>query len=450
MAGIRVTQVCKLVLASPPSPLSPSASDVFGLTDTPSVHVIYARSVADSFSLTQSALPRQPIAVTAADTFTLTDAPAVVYVHCVHDTFSLADAATCVHCCALSATDTLGLVDQGSYQKIYQCGAADSLSWVHTTLVTYPHHLTVADTWSQAIYALDPTTGLLVVAGWRGLQDAVQLNTERANPSANTDSLALNDYATVVVLRASGISVSASDSLGLTDYAARNPPGTSASDQWTWTDTAAAARQRAPVGDPLGFVDTASCTVIRNLSVSDTLYLEESFVSFAATHLALWQYTPFVGPGSTNSPTPPPVTLSGPVAGIGPCRFVYPVNLPASPTSSVELRSPEFGNKDRLQFNRISRETRGGTLIVFADPIWPKIETQVLTFTGLSQTQAFALQTFISTYLGLEVGFVDWEQRYWQGVITNTTEPVVQDGRGCMFTASLEFECQLTPWPVVS
>jgi len=45
--------------------------------------------------------------------------------------------------------------------------------------------------------------------------------------------------------------------------------------------------------------------------------------------------------------------------------------------------------------------------------------------------------------LGLEIGYVDWEQRHWTGVITNTTEAVVQDGIGT-YTASLEFEGQLT------
>ena len=113
------------------------------------------------------------------------------------------------------------------------------------------------------------------------------------------------------------------------------------------------------------------------------------------------------GRGALGNPTPPG-PLVGPTAGIGTCRFVYPV---VSPTVSLPLRSPEFNNKDRLQFHRISRETRGGTLIVFADPMWPKVETQVLTFTGLSRTQSQALLGFIQAYFGLEVGFVDWEAR---------------------------------------
>ena len=60
-------------------------------------------------------------------------------------------------------------------------------------------------------------------------------------------------------------------------------------------------------------------------------------------------------------------------------------------TDTLVLRAPEFGNKDRLQFNRISRETRGGTLIVYADPMWPKTQTLVLTFSALKPAQAEAL-----------------------------------------------------------
>jgi hypothetical protein len=50
----------------------------------------------------------------------------------------------------------------------------------------------------------------------------------------------------------------------------------------------------------------------------------------------------------------------------------------------------------------------------------------------------------MANHLGEEVGFIDWEQRRWVGVITNTTDPVVQDGRSA-YTASLEFEGALAP-----
>jgi hypothetical protein len=61
--------------------------------------------------------------------------------------------------------------------------------------------------------------------------------------------------------------------------------------------------------------------------------------------------------------------------------------------SLAHAASVVFGNKDRLQFNRISRETRGGTVVVLADPIWPKIETQAITITGLTREQVWEAQT---------------------------------------------------------
>jgi hypothetical protein len=109
---------------------------------------------------------------------------------------------------------------------------------------------------------------------------------------------------------------------------------------------------------------------------------------------------------------------------------------------SVTLRNPELGNKDRLKFNRINRETRGGTLIVFADPMWPKVESLVLRFAGLKKAQADALLTFMQNHLGEEVGLLDWEQRYWRGVIVNPNDPVVEDSRGS-YSASFEFEGEL-------
>ena len=119
-------------------------------------------------------------------------------------------------------------------------------------------------------------------------------------------------------------------------------------------------------------------------------------------------------------------------------------DLPAPPPYSdwLTLRSPDLGNKDRLQFNRVSRESRGGTLVVFADPMWPKVQTQMLTFSGLKEQEARSLLDFMAAHLGLEVGYVDWEQRLWTGIITNPTEAMVQDGIG-MFTVGFEFEGEL-------
>jgi len=123
-------------------------------------------------------------------------------------------------------------------------------------------------------------------------------------------------------------------------------------------------------------------------------------------------------------------------------RLLYPATGIA--TDSITLPAPDFGNRDRLSFNRVLRETRGGTLIVYADPIWPKIQTLVLSFSGLTGAEAQALLEFFDNHLGQEIGLLDWEHRYWVGVVTTPDEPIVQDGKDS-FSASFEFEGQLEP-----
>ena len=61
-----------------------------------------------------------------------------------------------------------------------------------------------------------------------------------------------------------------------------------------------------------------------------------------------------------------------------------------------------------------------------------------------SSDQAQQLLAFLDAHLGEEIGCSTGKRRYWKGVITTPTEPVVQDGRDS-FSASLEFEGELVP-----
>jgi hypothetical protein len=117
----------------------------------------------------------------------------------------------------------------------------------------------------------------------------------------------------------------------------------------------------------------------------------------------------------------------------------------ATPTDTVELRAPELDNIDRLSFTRINRETRGGKLSVFADPAWPKTETVIATFVGLTRTEIEDLQTFFVDHIGEEIGMQDWEGREWVGVVTTPNESAVNDGGrnacgGKGWTITFEFE----------
>ena len=186
------------------------------------------------------------------------------------------------------------------------------------------------------------------------------------------------------------------------------------------------------------FSDSPGRLLVAQRSAESTITLTQSLTYGYETIGIRFQYHPLIGEGASDSPSP---TLAGPMSGVTvPFQLVYPATGTA--TDTVTLRAPALGNKDRLSFNRVLRETRGGTLIVFADPMWPKIQTLVLNFVGLTQSEAQDLLTFMETYLGQEVGMIDWEQRYWTGIITVPDQPVTEDSRG-RFSASFEFEGEL-------
>ena len=276
---------------------------------------------------------------------------------------------------------------------------------------------------------VDPVTGLEFYP--TGLGDSASV--KKSGQPGNHDRLTIGDVATVGVVRLTGINLSASDTVTFTESTSK--VAGHAGDTLTLGDMAICSSGK-PATDTLYIGDHASVNVIRNLSAADVLVVEESTLYFLPYALTRLQYQPFVGTGPSSNPTPPPATLSLPS---GPDTFTLFWPPTGTPSDTLVLRKPEFGNKDRLQFNRVSRETRGGTLIVFADPMWPKTETQVLTFSALTPAKANALIAFMEAHLGLQIGMWDWEGRQWTGIITNPNDPIVQDSK-YSFTGSLEFE----------
>jgi hypothetical protein len=211
----------------------------------------------------------------------------------------------------------------------------------------------------------------------------------------------------------------------------------------------------------LSFVQTAEAafgyTVINYLELGDQQvrlvdYIRHQYEDLGIGHSLGWyidspcsrkQYTPFQGentiPGAL---TPPSSDL--PYVQVSPMTdrmlLYYPARGPQ--TYTVTLRAPEMDNRDRNSYTRISRETAGGKLVVFADPTWPHIRTMVVTIIGLQKTAIDAFQVFKQATLGREVGITDWEGRVWSGVITNPNEPVTQDGP-TSWTLTFEFEGEL-------
>ena len=487
---IRVTRVVQYVLADPVmTALAGRAGDSLALDDQATAELVHGggtyeqtcdqalnlsdeaacinlgQGVSDALTLSDFAgVVRVPLVVTtydveASDTLALADTVRTAYCRYyaasdllapsdiatgsttkpVRDSLSLTDVVLVERGWQRWASNSLAatLSDTASATKVIHRNVAQRLRLSDEAIGTYPHVILVTDALSQRRWSVDPLTGE-VTAYDVGLSD-------QADPSVECEStpvsrLALCDQATVEVVRSTDINLAVTDTLALSDQT-----------QWGFAwgaasilalgDVADVAVERSPVVSRLSLSDQAAVTVIRQVAAESNLDLGESVAFVVPDNLTLWTYHPFVGRGAAGNPPPPPTICPTPVAGIGKCRLVDFDNHAVY----VELRSPEFGNKDRLQFNRISRETRGGKLIVFADPVWPKVHTQVLTVSGLRYEQAQAYLAFVDAHLGLEVGFVDWEGFYWKGVITNPNDAAVEDGRD-MFTISFEFECEPATW----
>ena len=304
---------------------------------------------------------------------------------------------------------------------------------------TGPTSLTASDLLQSTAYSVDLITSV-ATPYLIGLVDSALSALVPGTPKAISHLLSFSSQALGTVIHSDAIAANATDTLIFTELGALNKL-TTANHSLVLNDSVVALTSKLLL-DNLSLSDVASINGVFSLTALDQLVLGDAHTYISYPNVIQWVYHPFIGSGMSGQPTPPTAILQSPSPGTGFCQFMYPV---ISPVDTIILRNPELGNKDRLQFNRISRETRGGTLLVFADPIWPKIQTLVLTFSYLTQTQTVGLIEFIQNHLGVEVGFVDWERNYWKGIITNVANPVIQDGKN-MYTVNLEFEGALTPW----
>jgi hypothetical protein len=315
--------------------------------------------------------------------------------------------------------------------------AESAIALVHTEHTARPWYVSAETPVQISTPEYDPEVDDIV---WRleGLQDVA--SAARPLTAAAQHSIPLHQTASAVRVKPTAIDVSAESVLELLGEVCTNQTGKAG--DWLVLRQEAAVDRCKLVKSALNLSQEAAVIVSVPRGAASALRLRQAATYSIVSRGVLQRYKPFVGEGPEGAPTPPSVTIGPPEHVALPFQLFYPAE--AVVTDFVQLRAPNLGNKDRLGFNRILRETRGGTLIVFADPIWPKIQTLVLTFSGLRSVQTQQLLTFLETHLGEEIGLIDWEGRAWKGIVTSPTEPVVQDGKDS-FSASLEFEGELVP-----
>lgn len=182
----------------------------------------------------------------------------------------------------------------------------------------------------------------------------------------------------------------------------------------------------------LEITQTAVPQLKLNRAVSSTINVAQTVAYEIIDKFNRCTYSPFIGSSTDpDAPTPPAV--------IPPITSLADIFVMERGANVLTLRLPQLGNRDRLDFTRVHRESRGGRLEVFADPIWPKTENMQLTFIGMCATEIDDVLTFISNTLGQEIIIHDWENRSWYGYITNPTATAVRDTKDT-FTIALELD----------
>ena len=110
-----------------------------------------------------------------------------------------------------------------------------------------------------------------------------------------------------------------------------------------------------------------------------------------------------------------------------------------SPTTSVELKSPDFGNIDRTDANTINRESRHGTALGYKDPTWPIIRTKFYKITTLKKTDIDALKVFLVDTAGLKIKLTDHNGDEFTGFIVTGNNEIITLKDNCSYDVTFEF-----------
>lgn len=294
-------------------------------------------------------------------------------------------------------------------------------------------------------------THLAVAGGFDGVDSELDLTQDvsvRGPVFANTETrMFLTDVA-----RSLNKYVSASDKIVFTGYGAvpitytvTHTLNLTDLGYMSFADSVLAFTQTAEAGKGPGIPtqeisftqDVITHGIFRRTVVTD-LGITQSFTYYEDAPCLRKQYTPFIGNASDSAPsTDLPLKQY-----TGEDRFIMYYPSRGERVTEVVLRAPLFGDRDRNAYTRINRESRGGDLIVYADPNWPSIRNMLVTITGITKTEADAYLDFVYTYLGQQIGITDWQGRQWEGVILNPNEPAVNDSKD-KWTITFDFEGEL-------
>ena len=415
-----------------------SASNALTITDAAALGSLYTVGTEDSITIAQTATYTGSIYVSASNSLIITSiADQNGIARDVDDPITVTDIAsyTLVQF-NISITQPITITQVASFTGPQYVSASNSITVTSRASASGTINVTASDSLIVSEEVFDPDTSSWSTVTTGIEQVASQLST--ANRSIY-HYVGVTDAAFAYVSHsAKWIPKAATDTLTITDQAAEVTVE-DVVDSIVIISTASFLIVDA-ASDSITITDTADLVGVYNLAASDTLIIHQAHTYELYREGTLCTYSPFIGNSSSIEVLPPRPTTPT-ITHYPNIELTYPV---IGPTDTLTLRGPELRNRNNLQFQRINRETRGGTLIIYADPIWPEVETMILEFIGLSEAESQAALSFVSTSLGKMIRIRDWEGRVWVGSITTPDDPIIRNGKGCQNTLALTLDVDST------
>lgn len=226
-----------------------------------------------------------------------------------------------------------------------------------------------------------------------------------------------------------------SDVITLTDHV-------DISKEFSITDTltltqAVVAFKPAIITSPIVLTDTLS--VVKTTPASSTITLTQTLTTANVLNLHLTDIIALADGIYASSPSVTKACNETFNVVLGTRKNVLLTFPFVTPTNTITLRNPLFGNSYTINTLTLIRRTQSGQLDTARGINWPTIETFKVSFEALDTNTISNFLDFVQQSAALEIGYLDQENRQWRGFITPDTIETSQTGIGCRFNTSFEF-----------
>lgn len=174
---------------------------------------------------------------------------------------------------------------------------------------------------------------------------------------------------------------------------------------------------RSVINEQLVFTEAVSVDVVR--VASDLITLTESLTLTVTKNLNINESLIFTEgvKGYTFDTCTPSLQINN-------HQVVYDCN-----GDIITLPAPDFGNVEGMEFNRVNRRTRGGDLIIYRDPTWPKSKTFNYKWTALKKETREQVIQFSRRNIGKLMTMNNYEGNLFTGIIRGPETKFTEDRR---------------------